>query len=38
MMAATNYTSDTGSMLSVMTSPDGIDWSAPERLCPALAP
>ena len=38
IMVATSYTSDTGSMLSVMTSPDGIAWSPPEALYRALAP
>jgi hypothetical protein len=38
IMVATNYTSDTGSMLSIMTSSDGFHWSAPEGLYPALAP
>ncbi len=38
VMVATIYTSQTGSMLAVLTSMDGIHWSEPEALYPALAP
>lgn len=37
VMVATIYTSQTGSMLAVLTSKDGIHWSEPESLYPALA-
>lgn len=38
IMVATGYTGSTNSMLTVMTSPDGIQWSAPENLYAQLAP
>ena len=37
VMVATIYTSQTGSMLAVLTSKDGVHWSEPEALYPALA-
>jgi hypothetical protein len=38
VMVATSYTGQTSSMLAVLTSTDGIHWSEPETLYPALAP
>lgn len=38
VMIATTYTNATGSMLGVLTSTNGVDWSEPEPLYPALAP
>ena len=38
LMIATTYTNATGSMLGVLTSTNGVDWSEPEALYPALAP
>ncbi|MFM8979555.1 MAG: hypothetical protein ACKOSS_03730 [Planctomycetia bacterium] len=38
IMITTGYTNDTGSMLQVATSPDGLSWSTPEPLFAALAP
>ncbi len=38
IMVATSFTGNTTSMLMVMTSVDGIQWSAPENLYAQLAP
>ena len=38
VMVATIYTNATGSMLAVFTSTNGVDWSEPEALYPALTP
>lgn len=37
-MVGTIHSGNTGSMLGVLTSPDGIHWSEPEALYPELAP
>lgn len=38
VMVGTIHSGNTGSMLGVLTSPDGIHWSEPEALYPELAP